>query len=71
MIEPTPASIAARKGTRAASQSPEATGQRQVRVDCGVAVAREMLGARDDALRLRAADERCDVAGDQLRIGAE
>ena len=45
--------------------------QRQVRVDGRVAVAGEVLGAGDDTLRLRAADERRDVAGDQLRIGAE
>jgi hypothetical protein len=42
-----------------------------VRVDAGVAVAREVLGARRHAGRLQAPDERGGVPGDQAGVGAE
>ena len=45
--------------------------QIEVRVDVGVAVPREVLRAGGDALALRALDERRDVTGDELRVGAE
>ena len=42
-----------------------------MRVDGRVAVPGEVLGAGGDALPLRSAHERGDVASDELRVGAE
>ena len=46
-------------------------GEVEVRVDGRVAVPGEVLRAGGDALPLRPAHERRDVAGDELRVGAE
>ena len=45
--------------------------KREVRVDRGVAVAGEVLGARRDTRTLQPADEGADVSGDELSVRAE
>ena len=68
MIEPTPAAIAARKGTSSVLLQLFAIAgnhwQRKMRIDAHVAVARKMFGRRERAIFLDAANELRDELGD-------